>query len=621
MANVGINLTPPNSYDEDGNLLSIPDTLLTNKAEQLSNLVTNELMSRSALMSRFFDPRRNINREAGYPDIIRPRDYQLEFERNGIANRVISFEPMECFKVQPEIYEDEDETNETGFEQSIQEVDRMLSNQGGIQNYLSDPDLKMSPIWYFLRKADILSGVGSYGIVLYGLNDNSDYSQPVAGFEEVNSDPANLYPERYNEKEKKPKKGKDVTFASGKSSLLTNAERQGIIDKRIEKIYKSHYRDTSGIYQFTVNAEKVKQSRMKLLYLRAYPEYLAQVVRWESNPTSPRYGMPVMYLLTLNDPTQVNQYSGVGMDKSSMYVHWTRVLHIAESDMSSNESLAFPRLQNVFNYVYNCTKISASSPEGYWKSAFTILSAETNPQLGGDVEVDETAVKRSIENLQNSLQRSWLGKGMSLKTVAPSVTEPTSHLDMQLKLICITKGWPKRIWEGSERGELASSQDEQEHVSRMEGRQVTYLSPRLIAPFFNSLIMFGVVAEPKSGGFYINWPPLRKENPTQRAQRFLTKVQAYGAATGGNITTLFSEKDILTKLDDFTNKEADAILEAAAERIEEQQQAELEAQQAQTQAMADAGYLPEEDVEAGLTPEEIQQGQAIDSAANPPVKE
>lgn len=610
-----IQLIPDGTIDQNGNVM----TGTQDPTNANINMVVNALLSRSGLAARFFDGRRNINKEAGYPETIRPKDYQDMFDRFSLAERVVTFEPSESWKARFEVYEDDDETNETEFEKAIHELDKNLST--GFENWHDDPDMVGSNIWYYLKKLDILSGIGAYGVLLFGLNDNADYSQPVRGMEEINSTPSDMFPDRYNDKEKKDKKTGDVKFASSTHSFLNNASRREARNKVIDKLVNNYQRDGSGVYSLTYNKEQLKKdstgNKTQLLYLRAYPEYLAQVVRWESNPTSKRYGMPVMYLLTLNDPSQVNAYSGVGMDKSSMYVHWSRLLHVADAKTSSNESLATPRMQSVFNDLYDALKIRAASSEGYWKAAYNILSVETHPAMGGDVDINKTEVRQTLFNLENSLQRTAILNGLTLKTVAPTLIDPTPYMDLVVKLICINKGWPKRIFEGSERGELASSQDEQAHIDRMDERNVLYVTPRLISSFFNACIMFGLLPEPQSGNFYVDVESLKRENPTQRAQRFLTKVQAYGAATAGNITSLFSEKDILTKLDDFTNEEADSILEASAARLEEQQQAEMEAQAAQTQAMADAGYIPEEDVEAGLTPEEIQKGQAIDQAANP----
>ncbi len=651
----GLNLTPD-------------DTLAPTDAEKLiinelkADIIFNEMMTRTGLLKQFFDKRRNINIECGYPDVIRPKDYQYAFDRNGLANRIISFEAKESWGEQPEIYEVEDEDIETQFEIDIKELNQQLATGGQYKNFLKDPDNKMSPIWYYLRKVDILSGIGAYGVLLYGFNDLAgeggtvDYAQPVAGFTETNSTPADFYPDRYKDGKKK----QSATFASGgnppekdptkkNTTPTTNKKKAARAERnsRIDQIVNNMRKTKSGVYKLTFNLqlqqEKLpepdevdeeegvedkpepqqgvegKKKKLQLLYLRAYPEYLAQIVRWESNPTSPRYGMPVMYLLTLNDPSQVTQYSGVGMDKTSMYVHWTRVQHVAEADESCNEALAVPRLQTTFDDVYNALKIKSADGEGFWKNAFSILSVETNPNLGGDVDIDETATKRTIENLTNSLQRSFLGKGLTLKSVAPTISDPTPHLDMCIRLICIAKGWPKRKFEGSERGELASSQDETDFIRKMENRQQYYLSPRLISVFFSSMVSYGVITEPEEGGFMLEWPEMLKESPTQKAQRFLTRAQAYGAVMSTGVTpNVFSMKDVMTKLDDLSGEEADAINEAALKETEQQMAGQIAMEQDQADAMADAGYIDPEDAEAGLTPDAIAQAKQLEAEIPPP---
>jgi hypothetical protein len=156
-------------------------------------------------------------------------------------------------------------------------------------------------------------------------------------------------------------------------------------------------------------------------------------------------------------------------------------------------------MRPVLNRLLDLRKIYAGSAEGYWRAGCmptTVL--ETIPQLGGDVKVDMQALKDMMEDVQNGLQKWYALMGMSAKTLAPTVVDPTAQVNVQTEAICIKIGCPIRVFKGSERGELASSQDDAAWNDRLRERQNNYLTPRLIVPLIDRLIAMGVLPEPKA---------------------------------------------------------------------------------------------------------------------------
>lgn len=235
------------------------------------------------------------------------------------------------------------------------------------------------------------------------------------------------------------------------------------------------------------------KQRLKLLFLRPFDESMVQIVRYEWNVGNPRFGMPVMYRITLNDPR--DQHSGVGLPMATVFVHWSRVIHFADN-LNSSEIFGSPRMRPVLNRLLDLQKIYGASAEGYWQAAFTGIALETHPQLGGDVTIDSADVKNQLENYVNSLQRYLALTGMSAHTLAPQVSDPTSQIAGHIEAICIQMGIPIRIFKGSERGELASSQDDAQWNDRIRARQLGYVTPRIIVPFIDRLISVGVLPEP-----------------------------------------------------------------------------------------------------------------------------
>lgn len=142
----------------------------------MNTLMTQvENWSRYSLMQqgkRPGDERRDIDSECGYVETIDPATYRDYYDRHDIAGRVVNFLPDKCFRVQPEVYEEEDE-DVTAFEQALADVGKGLlggskfeSQQGNI-------------LWAYIHRADKESRIGRYGVMLYGLDDGAKLDQPV----------------------------------------------------------------------------------------------------------------------------------------------------------------------------------------------------------------------------------------------------------------------------------------------------------------------------------------------------------------------------------------------------------------------------------------------------------
>ena len=127
---------------------------------RFERLVDNVMSARSELFRQLFDPRRDIYDECGYPrsgEYVPPQKYQDLFDREPIANRVVEVFPKECWQTQPEVYEDEDLEKETEFEKAWGNLAKRLRGESSFFQ-----DKEGSPIWEYLLRADILSGIGHY---------------------------------------------------------------------------------------------------------------------------------------------------------------------------------------------------------------------------------------------------------------------------------------------------------------------------------------------------------------------------------------------------------------------------------------------------------------------------
>lgn len=494
---------------------------------ELNDMVHNAMISREALLKQFMDPRRDIAAECGYPDSLDAFSYKKLYDRDPIAARVVEVMPKESWKVTPSVYEDEDIDKVTDFEEAWDSLAKTVRGKSWYD------DEEGSPIWEALMRADILSGVGSYGILLLGIDDGRPLNEPVKGVEEVNSFPVEL-----------------VTDPETKEASLRPVKQ----------------RQDTAIYNLTTNAKEIKGR--KLVRLMPFDEASAQVVQWETNRSSPRYGQPVMYLVNFNDPSS-QELSGIGMPMSTENVHWTRVIHLSDTSTkaTSNDSVVESRMKCVLNRLLDLQKLYGGSAEMYWKGAFPGISAETHPQLGGDVELDVAATQDQLEQYMNTLQRYLITSGLSVKMLSPTVVDPTSQINVQIDAICIKIEVPIPVFKGYEIGEQASTNNDEAWNDRLKTRQIKYITPRVIVPFVDRLIMIGVLPEPKS--YHVTWPDMDSVSASEQASVALTRTQALTAYVSGQGEAIIAPLDFYTRILGMTDEEAESILENVQDHLKE----------------------------------------------------
>ena len=526
------------------------------------------------------DPRRNLDDECGYP----PQgsesldQYENLFKRSSIANRVISFWPSETWQVEPEVFEDDDPAVTTPFEQAVADL---LNGLNVEDDYFEDE--KGNTLWQYLFKLDKLSGIGHYGILLLGLDDGLPLSVPVAGITEYGSMPA--------VKDNKPS-GKPTEFPDGdvsrqyiqvsnKDILSANAvlpQQFPEYKLTINKVPTGKTKTVTDIDPEGNPVEKKKPetapAKRKLIYLRAYSELHAQITEVETNRRSPRYGKPVKYLVTMHPEAEDGEVAGgpSGLLLTEQYVHWTRVIHVADN-LLDNETYGIPRLEPALNDVLDINKVKAAAGEGYYKGAFPGHSFETHPSMGADVNVDIDALRNMYEEYQNGLQRGIFTAGLTVKTLEPQVVDPTNHLNRFLDSVCVYLEAPKRIFMGSERGELASSQDAMQHRGKIKQRQHRYVTPKMIVPLFNRFIWIGCLPPPKTS-FKIYWPKVETLDMQSEATFAKTMAEAMAAYLNSGCGEICPPQYFFTKFLGFRDEEVQIWLKEGEkikqERMEEE---------------------------------------------------
>jgi hypothetical protein len=447
------------------------------------------MLSRSELFNKFVDPRRNIFDECGFPEThqISAETYREFYDRDSVASRIVDILPDECWKSTPSIFENEDVDITTPFEEAWNELGKSLRSE---ESFYQDEE--GNPVFEYLHRLDRVSGIGTFGVLLIGLNDGKELHEEA---------------------------------------------------------------DMSG----NVEAE--------IIYLRAFDESNAEIVTYETDRENARYGHPVEYNLTFNDPKdQTQDATAVGLENINLKVHWTRVIHVADNLVNS-EIFGQPRMLPVFNNLFTLRKLYGGSGEMYWRGAFPGLSFETHPQLGPDATLPDNA-NDVVEKYMTGLQRYLMFTGMSVKSLAPQVVDPTPQIKCQIEAVCIKYGIPIRIFVGSERGELASSQDAVAWNDRLRSRQSSHITPRIIVPFVDRLILLGVL--PRPSGYSVTWPDLDALSEAEEADVALKRTEALAKYIQGDVRTIIEPLDYLTRFLKFTDDEAEAMIESVMELLRDE---------------------------------------------------
>lgn len=298
---------------------------------------------------------------------------------------------------------------------------------------------------------------------------------------------------------------------------------------------------------------------MELIYLRAFQESVVEVNQYDRDPTSPRYGHPISYSIQFEE-----EDSGI---MNARGVHWSRVIHVADNREMS-EVFGIPRMELIYNYLLDAKKISASSSEMFWKGAFPGF-ALTLDDTTGNVELDTDSVKDEMEKYMNSLQRYMTLTGLKIQPLSPQVSSPKTHLEVQMDLITTSLGVPHRIFYGSERGELASSQDAKAWNGRLSQRQADYLEPMVIRPFFDRLVEMGILPEPAQA-YVVDWPPFTERDEKDKAAVAETRTNALSKYVAGGVDTLIPPYHYLTVILGMEDEKATSIIEAAEQQIAEE---------------------------------------------------
>jgi hypothetical protein len=302
-----------------------------------------------------------------------------------------------------------------------------------------------------------------------------------------------------------------------------------------------------------------------LLYLMPYGQDAVTIDSYEQDARNERFGLPVMYNVNISIGT---------LSSVSKQVHWTRVIHVSEDNLSS-DTYGTPRLQAVLNRLQDIELISGGSAEMFWRGALPGLAfkVDKDARLGTQ---DLTKLQDEIDAYMHGLKRYLRLQGISVEGIAQQIADPSAHINILVDLIAAAVRIPKRILLGSERGELASTQDERNWAQRVDERRREHCEAKILRPLIDRLVTVGVLPEPEQG-YTVAWPDLMTPSEKDKADVAETRARAikhYVEAVGAQDLVppkvflqhiLGFDQDVITQIEDTMEEIA-----ALADDIEQQ---------------------------------------------------
>jgi uncharacterized protein len=254
---------------------------------------------------------------------------------------------------------------------------------------------------------------------------------------------------------------------------------------------------------------------IKLLYVKPLGELHAQIQTYDNNAQSNRFGLPDTYNLEI-----VNAATNTS---STFVAHHSRIIHVP-GELLESEYEGVPVLEVIYNRCQDLEKLVGGSAEMFWRGA--------RPGYSGKVDKDfvmssdtESGLRAQIDEYEHNLRRILVNEGIDLTALAIQVADPTGHMDIQLQMISAVTGIPKRILVGSERGELASSQDEVAWKELIQDRRDEYATPQIVRPFVDRMIEKGVLPPPDTE-YDVQWEDLFAQSDREQAEVGRTRSES-----------------------------------------------------------------------------------------------
>lgn len=265
-----------------------------------------------------------------------------------------------------------------------------------------------------------------------------------------------------------------------------------------------------------------------LFYVSAYDESQASIKSYIKQTNNELYGMPEQYSIKFENLDNMSSMA-------ERPVHYTRCIHISENRLGSRV-LGRPRMQEVFNRLMDLEKVTGGGAEAAWLAVYMgfLLITREGTELPDENSEEWKSLEGALEKFAHRMQRFATLKGVEqVHNLGVHEVRVKDIWTVIMSDLAGSKGIPQRILLGSERGELASSQDMQEWNGVISDRQLNFAEVEMLDPFINFCIANQIIRPPKSGKWTTVWHPVYTPTQIEKADYALRVAQGANQVTNG----------------------------------------------------------------------------------------
>lgn len=284
-------------------------------------------------------------------------------------------------------------------------------------------------------------------------------------------------------------------------------------------------------------------SKLKLSYISVHDEGDGEIDESSivKNAESERFGLPDYYYVIVDATT-----------RSKIRVHHSRIMHYKEGRQRTGYGRVYgvPRLKNIINRFYDLEKVVGGGSEAFWLLirkglALTAVDDMQLPQPGTDAYdnmVDE------IEEYEHGISRIMKLIGVDVKDLGSEPVSSRDQFDVLIEYISGSEQIPQRILLGSERGNLASSQDEANWLGFIDRRRKNRAEPYILRPFIKMGMELGIFGFDIPGDYKVWWPELFHLTELEEATEASTIANAINTISGGVPDMYYPPEEFMNKL-------------------------------------------------------------------------
>lgn len=313
----------------------------------------------------------------------------------------------------------------------------------------------------------------------------------------------------------------------------------------------------------------VESKKTKLAYVTVHDEGNAEIdpASIVKDPEKQRFGLPDRYNIVIDETKQ-----------QKIPVHYTRVVAIHEGRSRRDYPRIYgtARLEKIANRLYDLEKVVGGGSEAFWLLIYRglALSAKEGMSLPDPGSTEYKALQDEIEEYMHGLRRYMRLVGMDVEDLGGEPVDSSGQFDVIMTYIAGSERIPKRILMGSERGELASSQDVANLADHIAGRQTDFAEPRMLRPFIDRMGELGVLKVPDK--YTVHWPSLFQLTDLEKAALANSVANALTTASGGAPETVMPPEEFARRyLEYVASKEDQVKLDDLKDEADEQNEDDI----------------------------------------------